>query len=278
MTTLFKNFKMGTLKKYSLLFLFTVVGLNAFAADASQEASSGSNQLVLGVVLASLSVILLVLCYTLYSLSLFLNSAKKAGVMTDTTDILKLTDAVPLDREHEILLDHSYDGIRELDNRLPPWWLYMFYGTVVFAVFYMWFYHIYGTGNIQEEEYQAEMVQAERDMKLAASRMDENSVTLLVDKDKLKNGEVLYQTNCSPCHGKKGEGGVGPNLTDNYWLHGGDIKSIFKTVKYGVPAKGMIPWQDQLGPSQIQEVSSFIMTLKGTNPPNQKEKQGELIQ
>jgi len=269
---------MKKLKKYCLLFLFTSIGFNAFATSSSEELNGGKDQLVLGVVLVSFSVILLVLCYTLYSLSLFLTSAKNAGIMTDTTDILKLTDAVPLDREHEILLDHCYDGIRELDNRLPPWWLYMFYGTIVFSVFYMWFYHIYGTGNIQEEEYQAEMVQAEMEMKLAASRMDENSVSLLTDESKLKNGEVLYQTNCSPCHGKKGEGGVGPNLTDKYWIHGGDIKAIFKTVKYGVPAKGMIPWQDQLGPSQIQEVSSFIMTLNGTNPPNQKEKQGDLVE
>jgi len=269
---------MKKFKKYSLFFLFTIIGLNGFAASSSEKASGGTDQLVFSVVLIALSVILLVLCYTLYSLSLFLNSAKKAGVMTETADILKLTDAVPLDREHEILLDHCYDGIQELDNRLPPWWLYMFYGTIVFSVFYMWFYHVYGTGNIQEEEYKAEMVQAELDIKASASRMDENSVTLLTDETKLKNGEVLYQTNCSPCHGKKGEGGVGPNLTDNYWLHGGDIKEVFKTVKYGVPAKGMIPWQDQLGPSQIQEVSSFILTLKGTNPPNQKEKQGELVQ
>jgi cytochrome c oxidase cbb3-type subunit III len=274
----FKKVKMKKNKKYSLLFFFSLFGVELLASNGTENTVSNQGQVVFIVALVAMIVVLLSASYLLYALSAFMNAAKKAGVMTDTKDILKLTDAIPIEREHEILLNHSYDGIRELDNRLPPWWLYMFYGTVVFAVFYIWYYHIYGSGNIQEEEYQAEMAQAEIDLKLAASRMDENSVTLLTDGVKLKEGEVVYQANCSPCHGKKGEGGVGPNLTDKYWLHGGDIKAVFKTVKYGVPAKGMIPWQDQLGPSQIQQVSSYIITLKGTNPSNSKAPQGELVE
>src|SRR6478735_8271351 len=108
-----------------------------------------------------------------------------------------------------------------------------------------------------------------------ADRVDENSVKLLTAKDKLQSGEAIYQKNCVACHGKLGEGGVGPNLTDAYWLHGGDIQSVFKTIKYGVPSKGMIPWQTQLSPAQIQEVASYINTFKGTNPPNGKAPQGE---
>jgi cytochrome c oxidase cbb3-type subunit 3 len=216
-----------------------------------------------------------VVIYTLYALNIFLTKAKSSGEIKDTPAIFKLTDPIPIDREHEIMLDHDYDGIKELDNKLPPWWVYMFYATIIFGVFYIWYYHM-GSGELQEKEYQSQLAEAEIQMKLAASKVDENSVTLLTSADKIKSGEAIYTANCAPCHGKKGEGGVGPNLTDDYWIHGGSIKEIFKTVKYGVPVKGMIPWQTQLGPGQIQEVSSYIKTLRGTNPPNPKAAQGDL--
>jgi cytochrome c oxidase cbb3-type subunit 3 len=263
-----------------LLFLisFALASVGAYAEGTETQGQTTSSQLVLVVVLSVSVLVLLVLCYILYVLNVFLKKLKNEGALQETPAIFRFTDAVPMEREHEILLDHSYDGIRELDNKLPPWWVYMFYGTVVFSVVYMWYYHIYGTGNIQEEEYQAEMAYAEIQMKMYASSIDENSVTLLSDEVKLKSGEAIYQSNCAACHGKLGEGGVGPNLTDNYWIHGGTINEIFKTVKYGVPTKGMIPWQAQLSPAQMQEVSSFIMTMKGTNPPNQKEAQGELVE
>jgi cytochrome c oxidase cbb3-type subunit III len=183
---------------------------------------------------------------------------------------------VPIERENEIMLDHDYDGIKELDNNLPPWWVYMFYGTIAFGIFYIWFYHFNGTGKLQEDEYKMELAEAEDLAKLQANKVDENSVKMLTDKTQLESGSAIYQKNCAACHGKLGEGGVGPNFTDEYWIHGGDIKSVFKTIKYGVPAKGMIPWQAQLGPSQMQEVASYIKTLKGTNPPNGKAPQGDV--
>lgn len=247
------------------------------AADASKAGNALDSQFLFVFVLVIFIVILLVVLYTLYALNIFLTDARRSGVMKDTPSLLKFTDPVPIDREHEIMLDYNYDGIRELDNRLPPWWVYMFYGTIAFSIFYVWYYHFSGSGELQDQEYKQELVEAEVLMKLAASKVDENSVTLLTGPDKIKNGETIYITNCAPCHGKKGEGGVGPNLTDEYWLHGGGIKEIFKTVKYGVPVKGMIPWQTQLGPGQIQEVSSYIITLKGTNPPNAKAPQGDLF-
>lgn len=194
---------------------------------------------------------------------------------SETTTIFKLVDGVPIEREHEIIFAHEYDGIRELDNKMPAWWLYMFYITIGFSVIYMWYYHVSGDGNIQAKEYVSEIKRAEAEMKLLADKVNETNVTALTDLVKIKKGEEVYAKNCVACHGTKGEGGVGPNLTDEYWLHGGDVKSIFKTIKYGVPAKGMIPWQTQLGASQMQELSSFILTLKGTNPPNAKAPQGE---
>jgi cytochrome c oxidase cbb3-type subunit 3 len=112
--------------------------------------------------------------------------------------------------------------------------------------------------------------------KKAANLIDENNATLLTDGESLASGKSIFMDNCSACHGRAGEGGVGPNLTDAYWLHKGGIKDVFKTIKYGWPEKGMKSWQQDLGAKQIHEVASYIKSLYGTNPPNAKEKQGDL--
>ncbi len=189
-----------------------------------------------------------------------------------------LTQAVPVEREGEIDLGHSYDGIRELDNRMPPWWLAMFYATIAWSIAYLFYYHISGDGALQIDEYNAEMeiaeIQREEYLKKSADKVNESTVTALMSDADLAKGKQIYTVNCVACHGAGGEGGVGPNLTDNYWIHGGGIKNIFKVIKYGVIEKGMIPWQAQLKPSEMQQVSSYILTLEGTNPPNAKEPQG----
>lgn len=189
-------------------------------------------------------------------------------------------DAVPLEREGEITFHHAYDGIRELDNRLPPWWVNMFILTVIWAVGYMYYYHWGGNGPSSSEEYKMEVETAKKEIAVAlagkANAVDESNVVALTDASAVGEGELIYKNVCAACHGQKGEGTVGPNLTDEYWLHGGGIKNIFKTVKYGVPEKGMISWQAQLKPSDMQKVSSYILTLKGTNPPNPKAPQGTI--
>jgi cytochrome c oxidase cbb3-type subunit 3 len=191
----------------------------------------------------------------------------------------KLTSAVPVAREADIDLGHDYDGIRELDNALPPWWKYGFYLSIAWAVVYFCVFHIFGDWSAKEE-YQVEMAQAEIEvaayLKTAANQVDERSVVLLTDASAMEAGQTIYVANCAPCHGQQGEGGIGPTFADQYWIHGGDIASVFKSVKYGIPEKGMIAWQDQLRPLQIQQVSSYLMTFVGTQPPNQKEPQGEL--
>ena len=167
-----------------------------------------------------------------------------------------------------------------MDNNLPPWWKYGFYLTIFFAFIYMIHYHVVGSGNVQLEEYNDQLAEAamlkEERLKNSAANVDENTVTIMVAEADIKAGNKIYKEKCLVCHGSGGEGIVGPNLTDNYWLHGGSIKDIFKIVKYGFPSKGMLAWQGQLTPIQMQQVSSFITTLKGTNPPNPKEPQGEL--
>jgi cytochrome c oxidase cbb3-type subunit 3 len=193
-----------------------------------------------------------------------------------------LTDAVPLDHEEDVMTDHEYDGIKELDNNLPPWWLYGFYLSIVFAIVYSGYYLV-GNGPTQEQEYAMEMEEAELAksafMATQTNTVDENNVVLLTDAFDLQSGAKIYKLNCMPCHGESGgsmPGGVGPNLTDDYWIHGGSVTDIFKTIKYGVASKGMVSWEAQLSPSKMQQVSSFIKSLRGTNPANAKEPQGEL--
>jgi cytochrome c oxidase cbb3-type subunit 3 len=202
-----------------------------------------------------------------------------------------LTKAVPVEKEAAIQFEHEYDGIRELDNVLPPWWVWMFYTTIIFSVIYLIHYHIspikalekigfVGPGVGQEELYKLEMEQAEKEKQAYLAQMaikvNEENVTALTDENEIKQGKEVFMTNCVTCHGKEAQGGAGPNLTDDYWLHGGGIKNIFKTIKYGVPEKGMIAWESQLSPKQIQQVASYILTLRGSNPPGSKEPQGEL--
>ncbi|MBW6482737.1 MAG: c-type cytochrome [Vicingaceae bacterium] len=179
-------------------------------------------------------------------------------------------------------LDHDYDGIIELDNALPPWWLYMFYGTIIFAIFYT--INFFGMGAYKQqdelkEQYAIAQKSIEKYQKEHGSSVDENSVVLVAEAEKLADGKIIYEKNCVACHAANGGGGVGPNFTDDYWIHGNSINDVFKTIKYGVPEKGMIPWESQLNPNQIQNVASFILTeFKNKNVEGGKEPQGDKIE
>lgn len=192
----------------------------------------------------------------------------------------RLNDTVEIENEESILLDHDYDGIRELDNNLPPWWKYGFYLTIIISVIYLINFHVTKTSPLQAEEYKRSIKKAEVEvaeyLKNSANNVDENTVKMLTDPADLTAGKDLFVAACSPCHGKLGEGTVGPNLTDDYWLHGGSVKDIFKTIKYGWPDKGMKAWKDDYSPIQIAQITSYIRSLKGTNPPKAKDKQGDL--
>jgi cytochrome c oxidase cbb3-type subunit 3 len=198
----------------------------------------------------------------------------------NTLDKKFLTKAAPLEKEADILLDHDYDGIKELDNALPPWWKYGFYITIFIAVLYLLKYEIWHNGPNPTEEYNTEMTSAKEqvDAYLASMKnnVDEKSVSL-ADAAGIAAGQANFTKTCMACHGAKGEGGVGPNLTDDYWLHGGTINDVFKTIKYGYPDKGMQSWQATYSPIQIQELASYVKSLKGTNPPNAKAPQGDLF-
>ena len=192
----------------------------------------------------------------------------------------KLTNAIPLELEATVMTDHEYDGIRELDNNLPPWWKYGFYFTILFGFVYIYNFHIAHSSPLQLQEYTAELEEADslkkEQLKNAAASIDETNVIALLDAASLSSAKSIFTGNCANCHGQNGEGGVGPNLTDAYWINGGGIQNIFKTIKYGVPAKGMIAWQAQLKPEAIQKVGSYILSLQGTNPANGKAAQGAI--
>ena len=192
----------------------------------------------------------------------------------------KLTRATPVEKEADVMLDHDYDGIRELDNALPPWWKYGFYITIGVAIVYLLNFHVFGYGKNPTQEYQAEMEQARIQKEIYESnnkdKIDENNVPM-ADAAGLAKAKEIFTTTCFACHGKLGEGGAGPNLTDDYWLHKGSLNDIYQSIKHGYPDKGMQSWSTVYTPKEISFLASYVKTLHGTNPPNAKAPQGDLF-
>lgn len=193
-----------------------------------------------------------------------------------------LTKSKSIQEEKDIELDHDYDGIKELDNVLPPWWVFLFYATIIFGVVYLAKYHLFG-GDSQVVEFEKTMAQAKIDIeeykKNAPDLLTVDNVVLLTDASDLAAGKVIFDQNCVACHAADGGGGIGPNLTDNYWILGGDIKDIFTVISEGGrDGKGMVPWKSQIKPSDIQKVASYIKSLVGTTPANPKEAEGDFYE
>lgn len=190
----------------------------------------------------------------------------------------KLTNAVALEHEEDVVMDHEYDGIRELDNALPPWWKYGFYITICFAAFYL-FYYSAGHGENPTQEYNAEMAKAKIEKENYEAnnkdKIDENNIAM-ADAAGLAAAKGIFTTKCFACHGKLGEGGAGPNLTDDYWLHKGSLNDVYQSIKHGYPDKGMQAWSAVYTPKEISYLASYVKTLHGTHPPNAKEAQGDL--
>ncbi|MGC4042055.1 MAG: cbb3-type cytochrome c oxidase N-terminal domain-containing protein [Flavobacterium sp.] len=192
----------------------------------------------------------------------------------------KLTRSEPIENESVLLLDHDYDGIRELDNKLPPWWLYLFYGCIVFGLIYLVRFEIMG-GDDQETELKKEMAQAKEDvakyMLTAPDMMDESKVTKLTDAPSLAKGKSIFEQNCAACHRADAGGQIGPNLTDDHWIFGGSIKNLFHTITNGGRnGKGMVAWKGTLKPTEIQQVASYVLSLQGSNPKDPKAPDGDL--
>lgn len=263
--------------------LFAVFALSASAQETTKSTDNPDAWLYWTTAIVLL-VIFFFLSVVLYSANSVLRKQNKPFTIKNwwsALDRTLFTKAIPVEKEADFLLDHDYDGIKELDNALPPWWKYGFYFTIVVAALYLLRFHVWKTGPDPQQEYDQEMkvaaAQIDEYRKKAGDMVDEKTVTM-ADATGIADGDKIFHSNCFACHGAMGEGGVGPNLTDNYWLHGGTINEVFKTIKYGVPEKGMQSWEKTYSPAQIKNLASYIKTLVGTNPPNAKAPQGDLFQ
>jgi cytochrome c oxidase cbb3-type subunit 3 len=262
-------------KAITVLFLLFILSVPLFAETGAGAGAGGGLESVIKIMVAVTAFLIAIIMWMILVYSEKAESAEKS---TFSKIWQTINQRPPIDDEQKLLLDHDFDGIKELNNKIPPWFMAIFYGSMIWALIYMVDFHILGSGNVQEDEYTAEVQMAalERDLlNRSGALVNEETVTILSDAASLSSGKDIFVKNCAACHGMSGEGLVGPNFTDEYWIHGGGIKDLFKTIKYGVPQKGMISWESQLDPTQMQEVSSYILSLKGTNPPNQKGPEGK---
>lgn len=289
------------MKKLNLTFAILLTSLSLFAADPTDTVADGPS---IGLTSSELLIVALFI-FALVSLFATYILLKALRVILDErknpTPYIKYQDPEPLDyvewvklkkrkpniwtkilslkpieEENQLLIPHAYDGIQELNNPVPKWFSILFYGTIIFAACYLYYYHI-GDGPLQEQEYATEIEKAAEAKKAflskAAEKFDEHTVK--IDSSLIANGKNVFMANCIACHGEHGQGLVGPNLTDEFWLHGGSVSDVFKTVKYGVPAKGMASWEKNLSSKNIAEVVNYILSLQGTKPQNPKAPQGE---
>lgn len=191
--------------------------------------------------------------------------------------------AIPIEQEDKIDTGHEYDGIRELDNHLPPWWKGLFYATIVWGVIYLVIYHVTDNLPLSTGEYENELAQAAENARILkasqpAEVIDENTLAYDGDVAIVTRGKAVFTSNnCASCHRADGGGNsIGPNLTDDYWLHGGSIKNIYSTVNQGVVEKGMPAWGKVMSARDVRDVAFYIMSLKGSAPADPKAPQGEL--
>ena len=194
--------------------------------------------------------------------------------------VSKLTRSKEIEREEDIMLEHDYDGIKELDNVLPPWWVYLFYGTIIFALVYLVRFHVMNEYD-QEQEFKNEVALAELEKskmpKDAAEEVSYETVVVLTDATSLAKGKEIFTNACAACHKADGGGLVGPNLTDKHWINGGGIKNVFKLISEGSKNNpSMVAWKANLSSKDIQSVASYVLSLQGSNPPGGKPAEGEI--
>ena len=267
------------------LLMFLPLMLVSPVASMAQSASSGQEEaagfltmlyILVGIVVL-LFLILIVFVAQLGGLFAKDLQSKKEKIPS----ILKLflifkgdTTALTGEFKGKPMQNHEYDGIHELDNDLPPWWKWLFYISIAFGVVYLLHYHVFQTGESQENEYLASVERAE----LKYGTQEKIYETSEKDEALLANAAQLYVGNCAACHKANGAGGLGPNLTDKYWLHGGGINDVVKIIENGVPEKGMKSWKQDFSSNEIYHIASYILTLQGTNPADGKDPEGELVE
>lgn len=291
----------GTAKTAVLTILFFLVFSGSLFAQ-SANISAGSKTVVSETIIIMLAlVVILEMIIIVYFANGIRSFLKKESVLTAVT-----SDALPVVEKEKVSwfdrlynrntkediarldLGHDYDGIKELDNEVPVWWRWGFAISLIFGIVYMYSYHIAETKPLQQEELAMDMAEAAIQqaayLEKSANNVDENTVKIL-GADDIAAGKELYikPGACATCHAENGgaivngASGIGPNLTDDYWLHKGDIKAIFYSIKYGWPEKGMKAWKEDYSPLQMAQIASYVKSLQGTNPQPAKDKQGELF-
>ena len=283
--------KIKTTLIFALLMILPLIG-NSQAEGDSMFSAEMAPYLVITMVFF-LALIVLGVSFNVYNImrtfvtNEAIRKAQEAGVeyVPEAGWFSKLmdrwNDIVPIEEESSITLDHEYDGIRELDNHLPPWWLGLFYGSVVFGVIYMIGYHVMDWWPLQEEEYSISQAEAAKVLASQAGSqgvIDESTIEYNPDVVFVSKGKAVFDQSCATCHGPDGGGTIGPNLVDNYWMHGGSVSDIYKTIKNGVPAKGMASWEKALSPTKIAQITSYIISIGGSEVANPKAPQGDLIE
>ncbi|WKD86209.1 Cbb3-type cytochrome c oxidase subunit CcoP2 [Polaribacter huanghezhanensis] len=285
------------MKKYiiaivSVLFIFAMPFLFTEITASYENPYKFIDNPLPWLVLVTFIVLLLMLVWliTLALKKVQLLENEKNGVVPETSTfnlnvwvkkfLQKWTNAKRIDQEEEIILDHNYDGIKELDNSLPPWWVYMFYASIIFAVVYLVRFEVFD-GDNQITEYNNAVAEAKASLETyketATDIIDASTVTLLTDSKDLNRGKAIFNLNCVACHIADGGGSIGPNLTDEYWILGGGIKNVFTTISNGGrDGKGMVAWSKILKPIDVAKVASYIISLQGTKPANPKKPEGEI--
>jgi cytochrome c oxidase cbb3-type subunit III len=273
-----------------LAFLFTAQ--SAFAQDAAVAATAepvSYTWLILMVIAVEVAVIAILGLQTIRILKMASNEVAETQAHPMAAKVqkeswiqalwVKMNSLRPMEEEADLDTGHSYDGIRELDNITPPWFTAAFVASIIFAIIYLWVFHVSKTAPHQEEEYARVMAQAELDkqafLATQANSVDENTVQYLASASDLAAGKKVFNNSCAVCHREDMGGSVGPNLVDEYWIHGGSVKDVFALIKYGAQDKGMMPWKDELTPLQIAQVSSYILSRQGETPEGARDPQGD---
>jgi cytochrome c oxidase cbb3-type subunit 3 len=285
--------------------VFSLLGLIAFSNSAFAQETGATQTSLTGdpyfplyllsaFVFAVVLVVLIVAIYFLRILNILTQEAEKENAVKLgvayapkktwwANFIDQLNAAVPIEKEKEIELNHNYDGIKELDNHLPPWWTGLFVGSIIWGVIYLIVYHVSETLPLQLDEYEQEVTLAnEQIRKLKASQpqeiIDESNLVFTNDLELIEKGKAAFLANtCATCHRPDGGGNaIGPNLTDEYWIHGGSIQNIFETIKNGVVEKGMPAWGKSMSAKDVKAAAFYIMSLQGSKPVDAKAPQGEL--
>lgn len=283
-----ERMKKGATKALLVTGILVMSASGAMAQDAlttTPTTISGLSQTSFYLLVSVIGLEILIIISLLYTLRVLVGIEKrKRAPRTQKKKTVRWLDRINKTRsvdeasEAEADMGHDFDGIRELNNPTPPWWKWGFYCSMIFAVVYLWRFQVAHSAPSQLEELAIANAAAEEEkaayLKTAANNVDENTVKQLTDPAEIAAGQKIFSTTCAPCHGPQGQGVVGPNLTDNYWLHGGKINQVFTTIKYGVPEKGMKSWKDDFSPKQLAELASYVKSIGGSNPPNPKAPQG----